>query len=98
MNFEFECIFNLIYFIGIETKFAGSSCNDLVITDGSGSTIISGHFDKKIRFWDTRADSSANDIILPGKVTSLDLSKGMFLLLLFVNLTLEYFILIFPRP
>lgn len=62
----------------IETKFAGSSCNDLVTTDGSGSTIISGHFDKKIRFWDTRsADSHANDIQLQGKVTSLDLSKGM---------------------
>lgn len=74
---SFGSIFNFIYFIGIETKFAGSSCNDLVITDGSGSTIISGHFDKKIRFWDTRADSSANDIILPGKVTSLDLSKGI---------------------
>lgn len=60
----------------IETKFAGSSCNDLVATDGSGSTIISGHFDKKIRFWDTRTDCSSNDIVLQGKVTSLDLSKG----------------------
>lgn len=59
----------------IETKFAGSSCNDLVTTDGSGSTIISGHFDKKIRFWDTRTDCSANDIVLAGKITSLDLSK-----------------------
>jgi len=59
----------------VETKFAGSSCNDLVITDGSGSTIISGHFDKKIRFWDTRTDCSANDMLLPGKITSLDLSK-----------------------
>lgn len=63
--------------VGIETKFAGSSCNDLVITDGSGSTIISGHFDKKIRFWDTRTDCSANDIVLNGKITSLDLSKGI---------------------
>lgn len=59
----------------IETKFAGSSCNDLVTTDGSGSTIISGHFDKKIRFWDIRTDCSANDIVLQGKITSLDLSK-----------------------
>lgn len=59
----------------VETKFAGSSCNDLVTTDSSGSTIISGHFDKKIRFWDTRTDCSANDIVLPGKITSLDLSK-----------------------
>lgn len=59
----------------VETKFAGSSCNDLVTTDSS--TIISGHFDKKIRYWDTRSsDSSSNDIELQGKVTSLDLSKG----------------------
>lgn len=58
-----------------ETKFYGSSCNDLVTTDGSGSTIISGHFDKKIRFWDTRTNCSVNDIVLQGKITSLDLSK-----------------------
>lgn len=57
------------------TKFAGSSCNDLVTTDGSGSTIISGHFDKKIRFWDTRTDCPSNDIVLQGKITSLDLSR-----------------------
>jgi autophagy-related protein 16 len=59
----------------IETKFAGSSCNDLVATDSS--TIISAHFDKKVRFWDTRStDSSSKDITLQGKVTSLDVSKG----------------------
>ncbi|KAH0555202.1 hypothetical protein KQX54_016017 [Cotesia glomerata] len=62
-------------YTGIETKFAGSSCNDLVTSDGAGSTIISGHFDKRIRFWDTRAESSSNDILLQGKVTSLDLSR-----------------------
>lgn len=61
---------------GIETKFAGSSCNDLVTSDGSGSTIISGHFDKRIRFWDTRSDSTSDDILLQGKITSLDLSRG----------------------
>ena len=62
-----------------ETKFAGSSCNDLVTTDSS--TIISGHFDKKIRYWDTRnSDSSTNDILMQGKVTSLDLSKGKILI------------------
>nr|CAD7392403.1 unnamed protein product [Timema cristinae] len=60
---------------GINTKFAGSSCNDLVTSDGSGSTIISGHFDKTIRFWDMRADSHINEISLQGKVTSLDLSR-----------------------
>jgi len=61
---------------GIETKFAGSSCNDLVTTDGSGTTFISGHFDKRIRFWDTRSDTTSRDILLQGKVTSLDLSRG----------------------
>lgn len=58
-----------------ETKFAGSSCNDLVTSDGAGSTIISGHFDKRIRFWDIRTEMSSNDIMLQGKVTSLDLSR-----------------------
>lgn len=76
-------------FSGIETKFAGSSCNDLVTSDGAGSTIISGHFDHRIRFWDTRAESSSNDILLEGKVTSLDLSRGKFRLSTFS----EYFIL-----
>ncbi|XP_066141833.1 autophagy-related protein 16-1 isoform X6 [Euwallacea fornicatus] len=60
----------------IETKFAGSSCNDLVTVDNAGSTIISGHFDKSIRFWDCRSEGSANNIVLNGKVTSLDLARG----------------------
>ncbi|KRT86366.1 WD40 domain-containing protein, partial [Oryctes borbonicus] len=59
----------------IETKFAGSCCNDLVTADGAGLTIISGHIDKRIRFWDTRSDSGPNEIVLNGKVTSLDLTR-----------------------
>lgn len=59
-------------FAGISTKFAGSSCNDLVTFDGM--QILSGHFDKKIRFWDQRSEGSHNEILLQGKVTSLDLS------------------------
>nr|XP_041632375.1 autophagy-related protein 16 isoform X5 [Drosophila kikkawai] len=59
----------------IETKFAGSSCNDLVTTDSLGSTIISGHYDKKIRFWDIRTEKQADDVLMPAKITSLDLSK-----------------------
>lgn len=62
----------------IETKFAGSSCNDLVTTDSLGSTIISGHYDKKIRFWDIRTEKQADDVLMPAKITSLDLSKGKF--------------------
>ncbi|XP_075147671.1 autophagy-related 16 isoform X2 [Haematobia irritans] len=59
----------------IETKFAGSSCNDLVTTDSLGSTIISGHYDKKIRFWDIRTEKQADDVLMNAKITSLDLSK-----------------------
>lgn len=79
-GFSHECVLQgkKLYVIGIETKFAGSSCNDLVTSDGAGSTIISGHFDQRIRFWDTRAESSSNDILLEGKVTSLDLSRGKY--------------------
>lgn len=58
----------------VETKFAGSSCNDLVTLD---SGFISGHFDKKIRFWDTRTSELANDIEVQGRVTGLDISKGL---------------------
>ncbi|XP_064455612.1 autophagy-related protein 16-1-like [Ornithodoros turicata] len=58
----------------VRTIFAGSSCNDLVSSDGAGTNLISGHFDKRIRFWDTRSEASANEIVLPGKITSLDLS------------------------
>lgn len=58
---------------GTSTKFAGSSCNDLICI-GGGSTIISGHFDKRIRFWDIRADVPTQEVSLPGKITSLDVS------------------------
>ncbi|XP_073993412.1 autophagy-related 16 [Rhodnius prolixus] len=59
----------------VETKFAGSSCNDVVNSDSAGTTIISGHFDKKIRFWDTRTEQNINEIVVQGRVTSLDLSR-----------------------
>ena len=57
----------------ISTKFAGSSCNDVVTTEMS---VISGHFDKKVRFWDIRSSSEPlHEVIVGGKVTSLDLTK-----------------------
>ena len=59
----------------METKFAGSTCND-VVTDTSGFTFISGHYDKKIRFWDVRADNTAKELVFQGRITSLDLSRG----------------------
>jgi autophagy-related protein 16 len=62
-----------------KTLFAGSSCNDVVIS-GMGNGIISAHFDKRIRFWDVRS-STANEIALQGKVTSLDIFPDQHLLL-----------------
>jgi autophagy-related protein 16 len=37
--------------------------------------IISGHLDKKIRFWDARLDPTQSEILLQGKITSLDVSS-----------------------
>ncbi len=61
---------------GIKTLFAGSSCNDLVTLDSQ--SIISGHVDKKIRFWDVRADPPQSEISLQGKISSLDVSSSNF--------------------
>lgn len=36
----------------MKTVFAGSSCNDIVCTE---QCVMSGHFDKKVRFWDIRS-------------------------------------------
>jgi autophagy-related protein 16 len=65
---------NLFVAKGIKTLFAGSSCNDAVAFDSQ--CIISGHLDKKIRFWDVRADPTQSEILLQGKVTSLDISAS----------------------
>lgn len=58
----------------VRTLFAGSSCNDLVNINSKETLVASAHFDKRIRFWDTRSDCNANDILLQGKITSLDVS------------------------
>lgn len=62
-----------------KTLICGSLVNDLACQD---QVIISGHFDKSIRFYDCRADSSlTNTIALHDRVTSVDLSKsGQYLL------------------
>lgn len=60
-------------FLGMRTILAGSSVNDVVTTSNS---IVSGHYDRKIRFWDVRSESSTNEILLQGRITSLDLSVG----------------------
>lgn len=59
--------------LGVRTLFAGSTCNAVVTI---GSLAISGHFDKKLRFWDKRADAPSNEITLQSKITSLDLAAG----------------------
>lgn len=70
--------------------FAKSSCNDLIVSDSSARTVISGHFDKTVKFWDNRAQGGANynqpvnEINLGAKVTSLSLSKGSFFLPLII--------------
>jgi autophagy-related protein 16 len=67
-------IWDLMQKACMKTLFAGSSCNDAVTVDSQ--CIISGHFDKKIRFWDIRVDQTQCEILLQGKVTSLDISAG----------------------
>lgn len=67
-------IWDLMQKACIKTLFAGSSCNDLVTLDSQ--TIISGHIDKKIRFWDTRSDPAQTEILLQGKITALDISSN----------------------
>lgn len=57
----------------VKTMFAGSKCHD-VVADRAGTTIISAHFDNRIRFWDARCEAPANEVVLQGKVTSLDIS------------------------
>jgi autophagy-related protein 16 len=67
-------IWDLMQKACIKTLFAGSSCNDLVTLDSQ--LIISGHLDRKIRFWDARADPTQSEILLQGKITSLDVSSS----------------------
>ncbi|NWH83237.1 A16L1 protein, partial [Piaya cayana] len=56
----------------IKTVFAGSSCNDIVCTE---QCVMSGHFDKKIRFWDIRTESIVKELELLGRITALDLNS-----------------------
>lgn len=50
---------------------APSRCSDLVCSD---YLVISGHFDKKIRLWDTRLGMQTDVMTLLDRVTSLDIS------------------------
>lgn len=47
-----------------------------VVYSHPGNTVITGHFDQKLRFWDERSDRMSNEIALSGKITGMDLSAG----------------------
>ncbi|KAM7398728.1 hypothetical protein PAMP_018044 [Pampus punctatissimus] len=49
-----------------------SYCSDLVCAE---NCIISGHYDSKIRVWDTRTVGCVQELPTQGKVTSLDISS-----------------------
>ena len=58
----------------INTFFPGSNCHDLVCLD---TQIISGHYDRRVRFYDVRTGTRpTQEIVLEGKVTSTDLAKS----------------------
>lgn len=46
------------------------------MTDASG-TMISGHFDKKIRIWDTFSDHPRKDLQFNAVITSLSYNAGI---------------------
>ncbi|UJR27539.1 hypothetical protein I4U23_008821 [Adineta vaga] len=56
------------------TIFVGSKCHDLVVIDAAG-TIISGHFDKKIRMWDAYTDKCRIELKYDSAITSLSYNQ-----------------------
>ncbi|KAI8815594.1 WD40-repeat-containing domain protein [Fimicolochytrium jonesii] len=54
------------------TIFTLSSCNDLCLLNGDGTTIASGHLDHNVRIWDSRSGSLIRELsgIHYGQVTS----------------------------
>lgn len=68
-------IWDLIAGSCIRTYFAGSSCYDVVYNNYQ---VITGHFDGKIRCWDLNKPNDNEftaQIVLPSKITSMDISK-----------------------
>lgn len=58
----------------MRTLFAGSSCTDVANRDEN--FFASSHIDKRIRFWDSRMETSSTEILLQGKITSLDVTNS----------------------
>lgn len=65
----------------VDSKFAGSYVYDLVTVDNRGTTIISGHHNKCIYFWDLRSKEKQSELAFGGRITSLDLKRESNLLL-----------------
>ncbi|VUZ39256.1 unnamed protein product [Hymenolepis diminuta] len=57
-----------------QTVIQTSLCNDLAVCL-TASTVVSGHFDKKIRFWDANSCQMARETTLSGRITGLDVSN-----------------------
>ncbi|XP_056904501.1 protein Atg16l2-like isoform X3 [Takifugu flavidus] len=57
---------------GVQVVQVTSYCSDLVCAD---HLIISGHYDCRIRVWDSRTLSCIQELPVEGKVTSLDISS-----------------------
>lgn len=73
-------IWNLHRKACVKTLATPSTCNDLVTI--LNDVIISGHHDQTVRFWDNRQKKPTDEVIVQGRVTSLDASTdGMYLLI-----------------
>ena len=59
----------------------GSTCHDLVIIDAAG-TIVSGHFDKKVRIWDPFTHKCRTELIYDASITSLSYNESIKILLM----------------
>ncbi|WKY09318.1 hypothetical protein Q1695_002016 [Nippostrongylus brasiliensis] len=65
----------------VRSVFPGSTILDIVGVAKGVATFSSGHFDRKLRFWDSRNPEPVHVIEMAGKVTSLDISSDGFHLL-----------------
>ena len=63
------------FYEGIQTLFVGSKCHDIVIADANG-TMISGHYDKKIRIWDPFSNQCRSELPFDSVITSLSYNNG----------------------
>ena len=61
----------------VRTLFVGSTVHDVCTSDQSPSnSLISGHYDGRLRVWDMRGNEPVKDILLSGRITSLQFHHG----------------------